>query len=42
MSGEKQFTIEMEQLQGYEFKVKFDLAGVDELLVDEQPPVGGG
>ena len=40
MSEQKQFTIEMQQLQGYEFNVRFDLAGVEPLLVDEPPPVG--
>lgn len=42
MSEQKQFTIELEQLQGYEFKVRFDLDGVAPLLVDETPPVGEG
>jgi organic hydroperoxide reductase OsmC/OhrA len=42
MSEQKQFTIELDQLQGYEFKVRFDLDGVEPLLVDEPAPIGQG
>lgn len=42
MSEQTQFTIELEQLEGYEFKVRFDLDGIEPLLVDETPPVGEG
>lgn len=42
MSKQSQFTIELEQLQGYEFKVGFDLEGADDLLVDEPAPLGQG
>jgi len=38
---EPRFTITMEQLQDFEFKVKFDWEGVDELLLDEPAPLGG-
>jgi len=40
MSKEGEFTIEMEHLQGYEFKVSFDLDGMGELLMDEPEPLG--
>ena len=42
MSQQSHFTIELEQLQGYEFKVGFDLEGADDLLVDEPAPLGQG
>ncbi|HHH38080.1 MAG TPA: OsmC family peroxiredoxin [Sedimenticola sp.] len=42
MASEEQFSIEMEHLEGYEFRVRYDLEGVDDLRVDEPPPLGGG
>ncbi len=42
MATENQFTIELAHLENYEFNVKFDLQGVEDLLVDETPPVGEG
>jgi organic hydroperoxide reductase OsmC/OhrA len=41
MSESLSFDLELEQLEGYEFKVKFDWPGVDELLLDEPAPLGG-
>jgi len=35
------FDLELEQIGDYEFKVKFDWPGVDELLLDEPAPLGG-
>jgi uncharacterized OsmC-like protein len=35
------FDLVLEQISGYEFKVKFDWPGVDELLLDEPAPLGG-
>ncbi|MCP4043614.1 MAG: OsmC family peroxiredoxin, partial [Gammaproteobacteria bacterium] len=40
MSGGK-FTFEMEHLEGYEFKVKFDAESMPDLVMDEPPPLGG-
>jgi organic hydroperoxide reductase OsmC/OhrA len=42
MSETLSFDIELEQLAGYEFKVKFDGPGIDELLLDEPVPLGTG
>jgi organic hydroperoxide reductase OsmC/OhrA len=42
MSEAIDFDLELEQLEGYEFKVRFDGPGVAELLLDEPAPLGGG
>ena len=42
MSGHEGFTIHLEQLEAFEFKVKFDWDNVDALLMDEPEPMGGG
>jgi organic hydroperoxide reductase OsmC/OhrA len=40
MQEQTRFTIHMEQLQGYEFNVKFDWDDVADVLMDEPPPLG--
>jgi uncharacterized OsmC-like protein len=35
-----EFAIEMEQIDGFEFRVRFDKAQFGELLMDEPPPLG--
>jgi len=40
MQEEARFTIYVEQLQGYEFKVKFDWDQAQEVLLDEAAPLG--
>jgi uncharacterized OsmC-like protein len=41
MSEAMAFDVELEQLSGYEFKVKFDNPAFAELLLDEPAPLGG-
>ena len=41
MAEEPRFSMTMEHVQGFEFKVKFDWSGADELLLDEPDPLGG-
>jgi organic hydroperoxide reductase OsmC/OhrA len=40
MSDDTSFTLELEQIEGYEFRLKFDWPGVDELKLDEPAPLG--
>lgn len=40
-SHEGGFTLELRQESDYRFHVAFDLEGVDDLLTDEPPPLGG-
>ena len=42
MSEEKTFQVEVEQERDFVFKVDFGLKGVDDLIMDEPEPVGGG
>lgn len=40
MSEPNTFTVELEQIEAYEFRVKFDWPGNADLLVDEPEPLG--
>ena len=40
MSDQMTFSLQLEQAEGFEFKVKFDWPGVAELLLDEPEPLG--
>lgn len=42
MSAESSFTLHLEQVEGYEFIVRFDKPGLAELVVDEGPPLSDG
>ena len=39
-SEEKVFTTRLERVRDYEFRIKFDLPGIPEILTDEPEPVG--
>ncbi|MEI6413045.1 MAG: OsmC family protein [Pseudomonadota bacterium] len=42
MSDESQFTLELTQLEGYRFEVRFDVPEMPPLVTDEPVPLGGG
>jgi len=42
MSEEKEIVTTLELLEGFEFRVKFDLENADDLIMDELAPVGKG
>ena len=42
LTEEKEIITHLELLKGFEFKVKFDLENVSDLLMDEPTPVGEG
>lgn len=42
MSEEKTFCVEVEQEKDYVFKIDFGIEGIEDLIMDEPEPVGGG
>ena len=42
MSDERAFRVDLSREEGFEFKVGFDLEGVEPMVMDEPAPVGGG
>jgi organic hydroperoxide reductase OsmC/OhrA len=42
MTESMSFKLELEQIEDYEFRVKFDMPDVDELKLDEPEPLGRG
>ena len=41
MADEPRFRITLQQIENFEFNVKFDWEGVEDLLLDEPDPLGG-